>query len=421
MNVVDIAKLLEEFDGENVLVLFRLLPKEIAVDVFSYLALERQKYVIEAITDREISNIINDLFLDDTVDLLDEMPANLVKKILRNANEKTRKLINQFLKYPDDSAGSVMTIEYVDLKKEMDIKQALAYIRKIGVDKETIDICYVIDSNRKLEGVVSIRKLILNDGDVKVGDIMDANTISINTHDDQEWIASLFKKYDLVVMPVVDNENRLVGIITVDDVIDIIDKENTEDFQKMAAMVPSDEEYLKSNVFVLAKHRVVWLLILMVSATFSGRIMGKYQDVLQSMVILAAFIPMLMDAGGNAGSQSSTLIIRGLALKEIRMKDFLNVLWKEFRVSLLVGLALVSVNFLRLFLIERVDLMVNVVVNLSLFLTIVLSKLVGGILPIIAKKVKLDPAIMAGPLITTIVDAAALLLYFSLATSLLHL
>jgi len=421
LNVVDIANIIEDFEGEKVLILFRLLPKEFAADVFSYLSFERQQHIIEAITDREIKNILNDLFLDDTVDLLEEMPANVVKRILKNTDEETRKLINQFLKYPEYSAGSLMTIEYVDLKKEMVVKDAISHIRKIGIDKKTIDICYVINSNRKLEGVISIRKLILSPSDEIVGNIMETSLLSIKTHDDQEEIAELFKIYDLLVMPVVDNENRLVGIITIDDIIDIIDQENTEDFQRMAAMAPSDEEYLKTSVFILAKNRVVWLMILMISATFSGRIMGKYENVLQSMVLLASFIPMLMDAGGNAGSQSSTLVIRGLALNEIRMKDIFKVLWKEFRVSIIVGFSLAGVNFLRLLLIEKVDILTNATVCISLLFTVVLSKVIGGILPIIAKKIRLDPAIMAGPLITTIVDAAALILYFSIASFLLHI
>ncbi len=421
LNIVDIAKIIEEFEDEKVLLLFRLLPKEFAANVFSYLSYERQQYIIETTTDSEIKYIINDLFLDDAVDLLEEMPANVVKKILKNADENTRNLINQFLNYPEHSAGSLMTIEYVDLKKEMIVTDALIYIRKIGIDKETIDICYVIDSNRKLEGAVSIRKLILSDSDVIISEIMDTSIISIRTHDDQEEIASLFKKYDLLVMPVVDNEDRLVGIITIDDIIDIIDKENTEDFQRMAAMAPSEEEYLKTGVFVLAKNRILWLMILMISATFSGRIMGKYENVLQSVVILASFIPMLMDAGGNAGSQSSTLVIRGLALGEIKLSDIFKVLWKEFRVSLIVSAALVSVNFIRLAVFEKVNFLTNLTVCISLFLTVVLSKMVGGILPIIAKKIKLDPAIMAGPLITTVVDAVSLVLYFSIATWLLKI
>lgn len=349
------------------------------------------------------------------------MPANIVKKILKNANENTRKLINQLLKYPENSAGSIMTIEYVDLKKEMTVKQALEHIRKTGVDKETIDVCYVIDNNRKLEGSIPIRKLILNNEDVIVADVMDINVIAVNTHVDQEEIASLFKKYDLVAMPVVDNENRLVGIITIDDVVDVIEQENTEDFQKMAAIAPSEEEYLKSNVMMLAKHRILWLLVLMVSATFTGRVIMRYEALLQSVVALTAFIPMLMDTGGNAGSQAATLIIRGLALGEIKLNDILKIIWKEFRVSVLVGIALAGVNFIRLYFIEKTSIMITTTVCISLIVTVILAKVIGGMLPVAAKSLKLDPAIMASPLITTIVDAMSLIAYFTIATWLLGL
>lgn len=416
MNVVDIAQVLEELEVEKLLVAFRLLPKEMAAEVFSYMSTEQQQYIIEAITDKEIKIIIDQLFLDDTVNILEEMPSNVVKKILKNTSQDMRNLINQLLNYPQNSAGSIMTIEYVDLKKGMTVGEALEYIKRTGVDKETINTCYVIDNNRRLEGIVSLRKLILNDKDTVIKDIMKTNIISMQTTTDQEEIALLFKKYDLLAMPVVDNENRLVGIITIDDIVDIIDQENTEDLQKMAAIKPSDKEYLKTSVFDLAKHRVIWLLILMISATFTGYIIRKYEDILQSVVILAAFIPMLMDTGGNAGTQSATLIIRGLALDEIKLKNILNVLWKEFRISLIVGIVLSAVNFIRLNYIEKVDILISITVCTSLFLTVVLAKVVGGVLPILAKKFKLDPAIMASPLITTIVDACALAAYFSIAS-----
>ncbi len=401
------------------LVLFRLLPKDIEIDVFSYMSNDMQQYIIQSITHEEMTTIIDQLYFDDVIDLLEEMPANIVKKILLNTDEKKRKLINQFLKYEEDSAGSIMTIEFVDLKKEMTVEQAIERIRKIGVDKQTINTCYVIDKNRKLEGIISIRRLILSNKDVLIKDIMKENYVSINTFDDQEYVASQFKKYDLVSMPVVDKEHRLVGIITIDDIVDIIDQENTEDFHKMAAMEPSEEEYLKTGVFELAKHRIIWLLVLMISATFTGNIIRKSEDVLQSVVILASFIPMLMDTGGNSGSQSSTLVIRGLALGEIKLKDIFKVMWKEFRVSVVVGIALSVVNFLRVYFIEKVSFMVSITVCISLFFTVVLAKVVGGILPIVAKKLKLDPAIMASPLITTIVDAVALLIYFGIAKILL--
>ncbi|ACO87035.1 magnesium transporter [Clostridium botulinum] len=420
LNSVDIATLLEEVDNKkNMLVLFRLLPKDIEIDVFSYMSNDMQQYIIQSITHEEMTTIIDQLYFDDVIDLLEEMPANIVKKILLNTDEKKRKLINQFLKYEEDSAGSIMTIEFVDLKKEMTVEQAIERIRKIGVDKQTINTCYVIDKNRKLEGITSIRRLILSNKDVLIKDIMKENYVSINTFDDQEYVASQFKKYDLVSMPVVDKEHRLVGIITIDDIVDIIDQENTEDFHKMAAMEPSEEEYLKTGVFELAKHRIIWLLVLMISATFTGNIIRKSEDVLQSVVILASFIPMLMDTGGNSGSQSSTLVIRGLALGEIKLKDIFKVMWKEFRVSVVVGIALSVVNFLRVYFIEKVSFMVSITVCISLFFTVVLAKVVGGILPIVAKKLKLDPAIMASPLITTIVDAVALLIYFGIAKILL--
>lgn len=419
MNVVDIAQLFEELDRQKILVIFRILPKDIASGVFSYIPYELQRYIVESITDKEIENIINELFFDDAIDFLEEMPSNIVKRVLKNTDENKRKLINQFLNYPEDSAGSIMTIEYVDLKKEMTVKQAIQHIKETGVDKETIDTCYVIDNYRKLEGVISIRKLILSEDSALVKDIMESDVIYVNTHDDQEKIASLFKKYDFLSMPVVDNERRLVGIVTIDDIIDIIDQENTEDFQKMAAMQPSEEEYLKTNVLVLAKHRITWLLILMISATFTGNIIRRYNEVLQSVVVLASFIPMLMDTGGNAGSQSSTLVIRGLALGEIKPRDVFKVLWKEFRISCLVGMTLAAVNFVKVYFFEKVDFLISITVCITLFFTVVLAKIVGCILPIIAKKLKADPAIMASPLITTIVDALALMIYFTIATWLL--
>lgn len=419
MNVVDIAQLLDETDQEKMLIIFRILPKDISADVFSYLSSEQQRYIIESITDKEIKTIIDELFFDDTIDFLEELPANVVKKVLKNTDENTRAMINQFLKYPENSAGSIMTIEYVDLKKKMTVKEALEHIKKTGIDKETINTCYVMDKNRRLEGVISIRQLILNDDDIIIKDIMDENVIYVHTLEDQEYVADTFRKYDFISMPVVDNENRLVGIITIDDIVDIIEQENTEDFQKMAAMAPSEEEYLKTGIFSLAKHRIIWLLVLMISATFTGSIIRRFEDVLQSVVVLASFIPMLMDTGGNAGSQSSTLIIRGLALGEIEAKDVVKVIWKELRVSIVVGVALSVINFGRIYFLEKTDLFVSIAISFSIFFTVVIAKVVGGVLPIIAKKLKLDPAIMAGPLITTIVDALALIIYFTAATTLL--
>lgn len=419
LKVVDTAGLFEEIDQQKLLIIFRILPKDLSSEVFTYMSSELQRYVIESITDEEVIRIIEELFLDDTIDFLEEMPSNVVKRILKNTSENTRMIINQFLNYPIDSAGSLMTIEYVDLKKEMTVKQAIQHIKENGLDKETINTCYVINSNRILEGVISLRKLILNDESTVIKDIMDTDVISINTNDDQEEVASLFKKYDYNVMPVVDNENRLVGIITVDDILDVIDQEITEDFQKMAAMQPSEKEYLKTKNWVLAKHRLPWLLIMMISATFTGGIIKKFDNALQSVMILASFIPMIMDTGGNSGSQSSTLIIRGLALEELKPSDILKVMWKELCVSCIVGIILSVVNFLRIYYLDKTDILVAITVSFTLLVTVILAKVVGGVLPIIAKKLKLDPAIMAGPLITTIVDAVALMVYFTTATWLL--
>ena len=420
-NPVDIPELFEDLTKEQSLKIFRILPKDTSAEVFSYLSSEKQQEIVENITDEEIRHIIDEMFIDDTVDFIEEMPANVVDKILQNTSPDTRKLINQFLKYPENSAGSVMTVEYVSLKSDMNIGQALNHIKKVGIDNETIDICYIIDNQRKLVGFISLKSLIFLDDILPLVDAMETNVISAITTDDQEFIASQFRKYDLTSMPVVDNEGRLVGIITIDDVVDVIDQENTEDFQKMAAMNPSDEEYLKESVFSLAKHRIIWLLVLMISATATGTIIRRYEEVLQSVVILAAFIPMLMDTGGNAGSQSSTLIIRGIALGEIQLKDIGKILWKEFRVSLIVGITLAAVNFLRIYYIDRAGLTISLVVCASLLFTVVIAKVVGGVLPIMAKAFKLDPAIMASPLITTIVDACALVVYFGLSTHFLNL
>ena len=420
-NPVDIAELLEDLTKEQSLKIFRILPKDTSAEVFSYLSSEKQQEIVENITDEEIRHIIDEMFIDDTVDFIEEMPANIVDKILQNTSPDTRQLINQFLKYPENSAGSVMTVEYVSLKSGMNIGQALNHIKKVGIDNETIDICYIIDNQRKLVGFISLKSLIFLDDILPLVDAMETNVISAITTDDQEFIASQFRKYDLTSMPVVDNEGRLVGIITIDDVVDVIDQENTEDFQKMAAMNPSDEEYLKESVFSLAKHRIIWLLVLMISATATGIIIRRYEEILQSVVILAAFIPMLMDTGGNAGSQSSTLIIRGIALGEIQLTDIGKILWKEFRVSLIVGVTLAFVNFLRIYFIDRAGLTISLVVCASLLFTVVIAKVVGGVLPIMAKAFKLDPAIMASPLITTIVDACALVVYFGLSTHFLNL
>lgn len=420
-NPIDIADVFEDFPKEKYLIIFKLLPKDFSSEVFSYLSPEKQQEVIENITDDEIKFIVEDMYLDDTVDFIEEMPANIVDKILKNTSSDKRKLINQMLKYPENSAGSVMTVEYISFKDNYTVKQAIEYYRKVAIDKEETDICFVTDTKKKLVGIISLKTLILSKDDSYIQDEMDTNFVSVLTLDDQEEIAALFRKYDLTTMPVVDHEDRLVGVITVDDIVDVIDQENTEDIQKMAAMNPSDEEYLKESVISLAKHRILWLLVLMISATFTGLVIKKYEDILQSAVYLATFIPMLMDTGGNAGSQSATLVIRGIALEEIEFSDIFRVIWKELRVSILVGFILSAVNFIRIYYFTRSGLETSLVVAISMFLTVIMAKVVGGVLPLIAKSLKIDPAIMASPLITTIVDTAALIIFFKLSVIFLHI
>lgn len=421
MNEVDIADFLAELDIHTSLLIFRMLPKDIAVDVFGYFSIEQQRDFIGLVTDSELKDIVEELFFDDMVDIIEEVPANIVNKILLNAKEEERSLINQFLKYPADSAGSIMTIEYVDLKQTMTVKDALAHIKKTGLDKETVYTCYVTDKNRKLEGIVSLRKLVISDENKTIKEIMDEDVIYVHTHEDQEEVAAIIKRYGFLALPVVDKESRLTGIITIDDIMNVIDRETTEDFQKMAAMSPSEEKYLDTSVLTLARHRIPWLLFLMVSATLTGGVIEKYEGLLDGMVILTAFIPMLMDTGGNSGSQSSTLVIRGIALGEIEMKDTLKVVWKEFRISIVIGLLLAGVNFIKIYYWQKVNIYVSITVSITLFVTVVLSKVVGGVLPMIAKKLNMDPAIMAGPLITTVVDALSLMVYFSVASKLLGL
>ena len=420
-NPIDIADVFEDFPKEKYLIIFKLLPKDFSSEVFSYLSPEKQQDVIENITDDEIKFIVEDMYLDDTVDFIEEMPANIVDKILKNTSSDKRKLINQMLKYPENSAGSVMTVEYISFKDNYTVKQAIEYYRKVAIDKEETDICFVTDTKKKLVGIISLKTLILSKDDSYIQDEMDTNFVSVLTLDDQEEIAALFRKYDLTTMPVVDYEDRLVGVITVDDIVDVIDQENTEDIQKMAAMNPSDEEYLKESVISLAKHRILWLLVLMISATFTGLVIKKYEDILQSAVYLATFIPMLMDTGGNAGSQSATLVIRGIALEEIEFSDIFRVIWKELRVSILVGFILSAVNFIRIYYFTRSGLETSLVVAISMFLTVIMAKVVGGVLPLVAKSLKIDPAIMASPLITTIVDTAALIIFFKLSVIFLHI
>ena len=421
MNEVDVAEILKGYDPHMSLLLFRMLPKDLAVDVFARFTSEQQFSIISSITNKELKDIIDELFFDDMIDLIEEMPANIVNKILVYSNDEERKLINKFLKYPANSAGSLMTIEYVDLKKTMTVKESMDYIKEIGLNKETVYTCYVTNKKRQLEGFVSLRTLVTSEEDVIIKDIMVEEIIKVNTHDDQEEVANVFRRYGFLSLPVVDNENRLIGIITVDDIMEVIDQETTEDFQKMAAMSPSEEEYLDVGIWQLAKSRLPWLLMLMISATFTGRIMGKYEDVLTSVAVLATFVPMLMDTGGNAGSQSSTLIIRGLAIGDIKTSDGFRVLLKEFSVSLIVGVILAVTNFVRLLIVEQVGVLIAATVSITLVVTIILSKIVGGTLPIFAKKLNMDPAIMAGPLITTIVDALSLMVYFAIATAILGL
>lgn len=411
----DVAEILDELNAKDAIIVFRLLPKEVAADVFSRISTERQMQISMMVNENELTEILDELYFDDKIDFLEEMPANVVKRILRNTSEAERKLINQFLNYPENSAGSLMTIEFIDLKKEMSVGDALEKIRRVGMDKETIYTCYAIDQERRLEGIVSLKDLVLAPSDKKIEDIMETDFVYVATYDDQEAVADVFKKYDLLSIPVVDQERRLVGIITVDDIVDVIEEENTEDFQRMAALNPSSEEYLSMGVIDLARKRITWLLFLMLSATFTGYIIRRFEDALQSVVALVSFIPMLMDTGGNAGSQSCTLIIRGIALGEIEFRDIWRIMWKELRVSILVGVVLAVVNFLRIYYLEHNSLLIALTVSLTVVLVVMVAKLIGGTLPIAAKRVGLDPAIMASPMITTIVDAIGLALYFSLA------
>lgn len=421
MNTADAAAVMEELEEEEQLKIFRILPKSMAADVFSYLEVDNQQSIIVSLSDKEAANIINHLMADDATDLLEEMPANVVKKLLANANAEIRRDINHLLRYPEDSAGSIMTVEYVDLKESMTVEDAIARIRQIGVDSETINICYVLDAKRTLVGTVTLRYLLLNPPDAVIGEIMHENVIFINTMMDQEEVARQFQKYDFTVMPVVDNENRLVGIITVDDIVDILLEEATEDIEKMAAIVPTDKPYMRTGVFETWKKRIPWLLLLMISATFTGSIITSFEDALSVCVVLTAYIPMLMDTGGNAGGQASVTIIRGLSLDEIAFSDILNIIWKEARVALLCGGTLAAANFAKLLLFDRVTVTVALVVCLTLIAAVFIAKIVGCTLPMLAKKIGFDPAVMASPFITTIVDALSLLIYFRIATSILHI
>ena len=416
LNNVEISDLLNQFDKSELIIIFRLLSKDQSADVFSYLEPEQQEIIINAVTDRETEVLFRNLYFDDMIDIIEEMPSNLVKKILKNTNSEDRYLINQFLNYPENSAGSIMTTEYVDLKKNMKVSQAIKVIRDTVEEKENIYTCYVISEDRKLEGVVSLKELITSEDDVTIESIMNRNFVSAHANDDQEMVADVIKKYDLIILPVVDIENRLLGIITIDDIIDVIEQEDTEDFHKMAGISPVEETYLKTSAFTMARQRIMWLIVLMISATFTGRIIKSYEEVLQSVVVLASFIPMLMDTGGNAGAQSSTTVIRALSLGDVETKDIFKILRKEFLISTIVAIVLAAINYLRLITLTKISLDVALVVSITLILVVIISKVIGAFLPVVAKTFKLDPAIMAGPLITTILDALTLTIYFKFAT-----
>ncbi len=419
MNDADAAALMEELKEEALVKVFRILPKDLAADVFSYLQVESQQLIITSLSDREAANVIDNLMADDAVDLLEEMPANVVDKLLENARPDTRQAINHLLRYPEDSAGSIMTVEYVALKENDTVAQAIERIRTVGLDSETINICYVLDAKRRLVGTVALRYLLLSQEDEVIGDIMHENVISINTLMDQEQVAAQFKKYDFTAMPVVDNEERLVGIITVDDIVDIMEEEATEDMEKMAAIVPSDKPYMRTSVGETYRKRIPWLLLLMISATFTGAIISSFEEALSVYAALIAFIPMLMDTGGNAGGQASVTIIRGLSLGEIEYRDVPRVIWKEIRVALLCGFTLAAANFAKLMLFDRVGLYVSLTVCLTLVAAVIMAMLVGCLLPVGAKRLGFDPAVMASPFITTIVDALSLIVYFRVASAVL--
>ena len=420
-NEADIASMIEELEEDEKLKVFRILPKDMAADIFSYLPMEIQQEIITSLSAKEAGSIIDNLMADDATDLLEEMPANVVKKLLANASSETRNDINHLLRYPEDSAGSVMTVEFIDLKERHTVAQAIERIRRVGVDSETSNICYVLDNQRKLKGTVALRYLLLKEPDEKIGDIMHENVISIHTMTDQEEVARQFQKYDFTAMPVVDNEERLVGIITVDDVVDILQEEATEDMEKMAAIVSSDKPYMRTSVFELWKSRIPWLVLLMLSATFTGKIISSFEEALSAYVILTTFIPMLMGTGGNAGGQASVTVIRGLSLNDIEFGDTLKVLWKEISVAVLCGITLAVIGFVKFIWIDHLTLTVAAVVSLSLVVTVFVAKVVGSMLPILAKKIGFDPAVMASPFITTIVDAISLLIYFQIATVMLGL
>ena len=426
MNEVDIAEFLDELDVEQEILVFRLLPKDVAAEVFTYLEnADDQEKLIGALSDKELREVLDELYMDDTVDLIEDMPANVVSRILRNTDASTRSQINQLLNYPKDSAGSIMTTEFVDLHPDATVEQSFARIRKVGLDKETVYTCYVTQ-NRVLLGVVTVRRMLLSSYETRIGDIMETNVLSVNTHEDKEDVAQLFSKYDLSALPVVDGEDRLVGIITFDDAMDVMEEETTEDFEKMAAILPSDKPYLKTGVLETWRARIPWLMLLMLSATFTGIIITSFESLLSACVILTSFIPMLSGTGGNSGSQSSVAVIRALSLDEIDFSDLVAVVWKEIRVAVLCGACLACANFAKMMVVDRwlmgnpeVTPLVALVVCLTLVFTVLCAKVVGCTLPMAAEKVGIDPAVMASPFITTIVDALSLLIYFFFTTQLL--
>lgn len=419
-NESDVAECLDELSKEDLAIVFRLLKKDEAVDIFSYMSPDTQEKLIETLSDQEVAGIVSKLYVDDAADLIDELPANLVSKVLQNASASKRKAINEILKYPEDSAGSIMTVEYVDIKSGMTVKDCFDRIRKIGLNKETVYTLYIVDANRCLMGVTTVKELLMHDYDTSINDFMEDNVITVNTYEDKEEVAKMFDKYDFLALPVVDNENRLVGIVTVDDAMDVMSEENEEDFERMAAMAPSDDDYLKESVFKQYKNRIVWLLILMLSSIITGKIITNYETAFAAIPLLVSFIPMLMDTGGNCGSQASTMVIRALATDEIEPKDVLKVWWKEVRIALLCGSTLGLVNGCRIF-IQYHNLGIAIVIALTLFLTAILAKSLGCLLPMLAKVAKLDPAYMASPLITTITDACSLAIYFNIALCILNI
>lgn len=415
VNSADLPSLFEELNDENRLIVYRLLSKEKAAEAFAEFDPDVQEKLINVFSDKELKNVIDELFMDDTVDLIEEMPSNVVKRILRNIKSEDRKIINELLNYPEDSAGSIMTTEFIDLKENMTVEQALEKIKKIGLEKETIYNCYVLNTYRKIKGIIDLKTLVISEKDTIIKDIMETNVITVSTLEDQEVVAKMFDKYNFLALPVVDKEKRLVGIVTIDDAMDVLQDEVAEDFEKMAAITPSEDSYFKTSVFTHAKNRIVWLLILMLSSIVTGSIITKYENAFAAVPILVAFIPMIMGTTGNCGSQTSTLIIRGMSSDEIELKDYFKAVWKEFRVAILVALMLGIANGVRI-IIQYHDIQLAIIVALSLLGTVILAKFFGCSLPMLAKKLKIDPALMATPVISTISDMCSVLIFFKIAT-----